>query len=73
MGIFRTNRARRRTGERILAVEAGQVACPRRGIVDIEDCWACPAYRGLTGGHFEGLACSAEPMTVPIDGRLPVL
>ena len=63
--IFRTHRPPRRISERILAVEAGQVMCPRRGIVDIEDCWMCPAYRGLTGGQIEGLACSTEPMTLP--------
>jgi predicted RNA-binding Zn-ribbon protein involved in translation (DUF1610 family) len=27
--------------ERVLAVEAGRVICPRRGSVDIERCWTC--------------------------------
>lgn len=71
MTTFRTHRPRRRVNERILTVEAGQVMCPLRGMVDIEDCWVCPAYQGLTGGQVEGLACSGEPMTVPFDGRLP--
>ncbi len=68
--MFRTYRPPRRINERILAVEAGQVMCPRRGIVDIEDCWVCPAYRGLTGGQVEGLACSTEPMTLPFERRV---
>jgi hypothetical protein len=69
MSIFRTIRPRRRMNERILAVEAGEVMCPRRGIVDIEDCWVCPAYRGLTGGQVEGLACSRAAMTLRFEGR----
>jgi len=67
--MFRSHRQPRRPNERILTVEAGQVRCPRRGIVDIEDCWICPAYRGLTGGQGEGLACSTQPMTLPFEGR----
>lgn len=47
--------------ERTLAVEAGQVVCPNRGVVDIEDCWICPAYRGLSTGPIEGLLCHARP------------
>jgi hypothetical protein len=47
-------------GERILAVEAGQVNCPRRGVVDLECCWVCPAYDGFSGGRPEGLVCKAE-------------
>lgn len=67
--IFRTHRPPRRMNERILTVEEGQVMCPRRGIVDIEDCWICPAYRGLAGGQVEGVACSTEPMTLLFEGR----
>jgi len=50
--------------ERALGVEAGQVACPRQGIVDIERCWVCPEYRGLSAGHVEALICglSAESL-----------
>jgi hypothetical protein len=53
----------RRPHERTLAVEAGQVVCPRRGVVDIEDCWVCPAYGGLSSSHIEGLICRAERWT----------
>lgn len=67
--IFRSHRPPRQINERILTVEEGQVMCPRRGIVDIEDCWMSPAYRGLTGGQVEGLACSTEPMTLPFEVR----
>jgi hypothetical protein len=43
--------------ERALRVEAGQVVCPRRGLVDIEACWMCPDYRGLTDGRSESVVC----------------
>jgi hypothetical protein len=46
--------------ERVLAIEAGQVVCPRRGIVDLERCWGCPAYQGLSAGRIEGLVCSTD-------------
>ena len=52
-----------RANERILAVEAGQVVCPRRGIVDIEQCWVCPAHRGGAPGVADGLLCVTEPIT----------
>lgn len=55
----------RRPHERTLAIEAGQVVCQRRGIVDIEDCWTCPSYRGLSSGHIEGLICGAEGFALP--------
>ena len=58
--------------ERRLAVEDGQVVCPRRGIVDLETCWACPAYRGLTTGPREGVICGTEPVFFPIAARWPV-
>jgi hypothetical protein len=45
------------SNERSLRVEAGQVVCPRRGGVDIEECWACPDYRGLGTGRVETLMC----------------
>ncbi len=45
-------------GERLLAVEHGQVMCPRRGLVDLEACWACPAYRGLSTTRVEGVLCA---------------
>jgi hypothetical protein len=59
---MRSNRAtstRRPRNERVLAVEAGQVICPRRGIVDIETCWRCSSYQGLSTEQFEGVVCAA--------------
>ena len=55
----------RRPHERTLAIEAGQVVCQRRGIVDIEDCWTCSAYHGLSSGRIEGVICGAEGFTLP--------
>ena len=46
--------------ERSLPVEAGQVVCPRRGSVDIEECWVCPDYRGLGTGRVETLVCGVS-------------
>jgi hypothetical protein len=50
-------RSRSWSRDRILAVEEGQVICPRRGLVAIERCWVCPAYDGLSAGHIEGVVC----------------
>lgn len=72
MEFYRTHRPSRTTHERVLIVEAGQVMCPRRGIVDIADCWTCPAYRGLSGGRFEGVVCSTEHMFLPFRGWTPI-
>ena len=58
--------------ERVLTVEEGQVVCPRRGIVDLEMCWTCPAYRGLTTGLREGVICGTEPVFMSIAARWPV-
>jgi hypothetical protein len=44
--------------ERELAVEAGQVVCPRRGIVDIEICFQCSRFGGLQDGATERLVCT---------------
>jgi len=52
--------AKERSEHRILAVEAGQVLCPRQGIVDVERCWACPAYDGLSAARIEGVVCKAD-------------
>ena len=49
--------------DRVLTIEAGQVVCPRRGVVDLELCWMCPAYRGLSAGRVEGLVCGADPLS----------
>ncbi len=43
---------------RTLAVEDGEVVCPRQGIVDLELCWICPAYSGLSGGWVQGVICT---------------
>jgi len=56
----------------VLAVEAGQVVCPRGGVVDLEACWMCPAYRGLTTGAREGVICGTEPAFLSIAARWPV-
>lgn len=53
---------------RVLTVEAGQVVCPRRGIVGMERCWVCPEYDGLSAGWIEGVVCRADPAD-PIDPR----
>ena len=45
-----------------LGVEAGQVVCPNRGIVDIEVCFSCPRYRGLRGRHDDRLVCAVRPV-----------
>ena len=45
---------------RVLTVEAGQVVCPHRGIVDLERCWSCPAYAGLSTSRIEGVICRAD-------------
>lgn len=55
--------------ERVLTVEGGQVTCPRRGIVDLELCWGCPAYRGLTTGRREGVICGTEPVFLSVAAR----
>ena len=55
------HRIRKEHGEhRVLPVEAGQVVCPRLGVVDIERCWVCPAYDGLSAGRIEGVVCLAN-------------
>jgi hypothetical protein len=71
MKSFSSHRMRPRR-ERALAIEAGQVVCPRRGIVDLEMCWVCPAYRGLSTGPREGLICDTEPVFLSIATLWPV-
>lgn len=58
---------------RVLAVDRGEVVCPRRGIIDLERCWECPAYRGLTTGRREGVICDTEPVFLSIAARWPIL
>lgn len=50
--------AKERGEHRTLAVEAGQVVCPRQGLIDMERCWVCPAYDGLSSGWIEGVVCT---------------
>lgn len=68
---YHRGRRQRPTHERILIIEAGQVMCPRRGIVDLDDCWACPAYLGMSG-WIEGLVCSPAPVILPFGGTSDV-
>ena len=49
-----------RSAHLVLAVEAGQVVCPGRGVVDMERCWVCPAYDGLSSSRIEGVVCKAN-------------
>ena len=46
--------------EQVLVVEDGRVACPRRGVIDLELCFICPRFRGFHQGITEGLVCSYE-------------
>ena len=62
---FIRNPRGRPTHQRVLTVEGGRVMCPRRGVVDIEGCWACPAYEGVSGGSMDDLACSTKPVVMP--------
>jgi len=51
---------------RTLAVEDGEVVCPRQGVVDLELCWVCPAYGGLSGGRLQGVVCTMNPAELRI-------
>ena len=57
--------AKERSEHRVLAVDAGEVVCPRQGIVDMESCWICPAYDGLSAGRIEGVVCTANLADLP--------
>jgi hypothetical protein len=48
---------RKGRSELALRIEGGKVSCPRRGIIDIEDCWVCREYGGLADGRVESLVC----------------
>jgi len=63
---------RRQRAERVLAVESGQVMCPRQGVVDIERCWMCPAYGGMSEAHDEGVVCTADLRDQVFDIRTAV-
>ena len=71
MKSYISNRLRA-SRERGLAVEAGQVVCPRQGVIDVESCWMCPAYGGLTTGAREGVICGTQPAFLSIAARWPV-
>jgi hypothetical protein len=60
----RTDRGGRDPAERALRVEVGHVVCPRRGLVDIQECWSCPEYRGLSDGRVESLMCGLTGETL---------
>ena len=60
----RTESGRRDRAERALRVEAGHVVCPRRGLVDIQECWSCPEYRGLSDRRVESLLCGLTGETL---------
>lgn len=44
-----------------LAVSDGFVSCPRRGLVDVLECFVCGFGRGLSGGTDERLLCAWDP------------
>jgi hypothetical protein len=56
----------------VLTVERGRVICPRFGVVDVERCWACPWYEGLTSGPAENVICRVEVAGMPFSVRMPV-
>lgn len=54
----------------VLPIEAGVVMCPRQGAVDLERCWICPAYDGLSTGHVEGVICKADLRGLDVDAAI---
>lgn len=67
MELGNSLRQRRDDGDRdlVLGIEAGQVACPRHGVCDIEACYSCRRFRGIGGSAIEaGIRC-AGPSYVP--------
>ena len=64
--------AKERSQHRILEVQDGHVVCPRQGTVDLEQCWVCPAYDGLSGGRLEGVVCKANPTELTVSA-LPAI
>jgi hypothetical protein len=52
---------RRHTDSAIVApIEAGRVVCPVRGGAELEDCWNCPAYLGMSDDRIQGVVCDPE-------------
>lgn len=55
--------------ELALGIEAGQVVCPDRGIMDVEDCFICSHFRGRRSDG-DRIACTApRPGLIPVIGR----
>lgn len=52
-----------------LPTEAGQVVCPRRGIIDMEHCFACSAFLGPATADPDTIVC--RPMFSPALAHLP--
>jgi hypothetical protein len=61
-GIAGRARVRRR-------VERGKVECPRRGLVDVTVCFACPLSLGLSSDRDERIVCVWESYSEPDSGR----
>ena len=64
MGARPIDSERTGSSERALRVERGRVMCPRRGAVDIEGCWVCREYQGMSDGHVESLICGLSEEAV---------
>lgn len=59
----------RSTRPMALTVEAGQVVCPARGVTDIEQCFACTAFRGSQTGDSDTIVC--VPAVTPALAYVP--
>jgi hypothetical protein len=46
--------------EQTLAVDDGQVSCPRQGLIDLGRCFQCPHFGGFQEGLTEALVCGYE-------------
>lgn len=44
----------------VAPIEAGRVACSVRGFVELEDCWNCSAYLGMSDDRIQGVVCDPE-------------
>jgi len=65
-------RTRGHSADNVIAVESGQVMCLRQGIVDIERCWMCPTYGGMSEAHDEGVVCKTTLRDQAFDIRTVV-
>jgi hypothetical protein len=57
------------TRSRTLAVEDGEIACPRQGVIDLELCWICPAHGGSTRGGVQDVICTMNEGDLRTDPR----